>query len=86
MKRTDCARPGYYFSTVLLCGLDYCEIYMSPGERGGFVVGLLPARYADEGRTMINKDQIRFRVKKLHPCDMSLCECVCVALHFYFRV
>jgi len=38
-----------------------------------FVVGLLPTRYADEGRTMINKDQIRFRVKKLHPRDTSLC-------------
>lgn len=80
MKRTGwargaVARPGYYFSTVLLCGLDYCEMY-EPGESGkGFAVVLLPASDC----TRRDGRPIRFWTKNSQPLDATLtCAYACV--------
>ncbi|KAF0770355.1 Uncharacterized protein FWK35_00015714 [Aphis craccivora] len=70
MKRTNYAWPGYYFSTVLLCGLDFWEIY----ELGiSEMVLQLGYFWSDtsEGRMIINKYQIHYWVKILHSRDYN---------------
>lgn len=69
-------RPGYYFSTVLLCGLDYCEMYEPGGSGKGFaVVVLLPA--SDCVRVEGWSQYVSGRKTRNPLTSMGSCVCAC---------